>query len=95
MCYENVDFAISGHVHQSEYAKHGRIVVNPARNSATWRSFKEIVVDAHLKPGGYSIKKEYEIPPVPELQYIELNEYREGTHSRKRHKLLDYHSMQL
>lgn len=58
--------------------------------------YKEIVVDAHLQPGGYSIKKEYEISPPPELQYIELSAYRDGRGAtRKLHKVMNYHAIQL
>jgi hypothetical protein len=53
------------------------------------------VVDANLAPGGYSLKKEYEIAPPPELQYLDLSMYREANHSRTEHRVMDYHAIQI
>lgn len=57
--------------------------------------YKEIVVDAHMKPGSYAVKKEYEIPPPPELQYLELSSYREHDDNRTNHKTMSYHAIQI
>ena len=94
--YSGIDWAISGHNHTPEYSPHGRIHVNSQQGTAYWIPFKEIVVDANLVPGGYSIKKEYEIPPPPELQYLELTTRR----SQKKgdatiQKVINYHSIQI
>ena len=52
--------------------------------------------DAYMKPGGYSLKKEYEIAPPPEVQYIELHVYREGNGlDRKNYKVMNYHAIQI
>ena len=94
-CYQPIDFATSGHIHTPMYAPHGVVRIDSRRGTATWSSYKEIVVDAHVKPGGYGIKKEYEIPPTPELQYLELSTYRDGDRNRTKHKVMDFHSIQL
>lgn len=52
------------------------------QGNITHVTYKEVVVDANLSVGGYGIKKEYEIPPQPELQYLELATVREGNNSR-------------
>lgn len=94
-CFDGIDFAVSGHTHTPEYSPRGKIRVNSHTNTAAHIPYKEIVVDAHLKPGGYSIKHEYEIAPPPELQYLELSVYRESGYNRTRHKIMNYHAIQL
>lgn len=95
-CFDNVDFAISGHTHTPEYSPHGRISVDRIHGSARWVPYKEIVVDANLTPGGYGIRKEYEIPPPPELQYLELYTVRDtDSNSRAILRVIDYHSIQV
>ena len=94
-CFDNVDFAISGHTHTPEYSPHGKIRINSKANKATHVPYKEIVVDASVTPGGYAIKHEYEIAPPPELQYLELSVYREPGGKRSRHKVMDYHAIQI
>lgn len=93
--FDGIDFAVSGHTHMPEYSPHGKIRVD--RNTATARHipYKEIVVDANLNLGGYGLKKEYEIAPPPELQYLELSVYRESNRIRTAHKVMDYHSIQI
>ena len=94
--FDNVDFYISGHSHQAEYSPRGRIRVDRINETAAWVPMKEIVVDAHLKPGGYSLKNEHEIAPPPELQYLELSTYRKGRgNTRKTYKTMDYHAIQI
>ena len=95
MTVEGADFSISGHVHDPSYSPRGKLRVNSRYNIAKHVPFKEIVVDAHLKPGGYALKNEYEIAPPVELQYFELSSYRETKSSRNIHKVIDYHAMQL
>lgn len=90
--FDGIDFAISGHTHTPEYSPHGKIRVNARGNYAKHVTYKEIVVDAYLKPGGYSLAKEYEIAPPVELQYLELSSMNDG---KCRHKVIDYHAMQL
>lgn len=94
-CFDGLDAAISGHTHTPSYTPHGKIKVHNHGSVATHVSYKELVVDANLEVGGYSVKNEYEIPPRPELQYLELSSYR--TSDRKRHtiKTIDYHSIQI
>ncbi len=92
--FSGVDFFISGHTHQSEYAPHSQLVVGDQAKTARLVPYKELVVDANLKPGGYGIKKEYEIAPPPELQYIELTGYRD-MYTRQRSKVMSYHSVQI
>ena len=94
-CFEGVDFAVSGHTHTPEYSPHGKIRVNSHANTAAHVPYKEIVVDANLKSGGYSVKHEYEIAPPPELQYLELSIYRDPDVNRRRHKVMDYHAIQI
>lgn len=48
-----------------------------------------------LAPGGYGLKKEYEIPAPPELQYLELTTRRESNRNRTIHKIMNYHAIQL
>ena len=94
--FDGIDFAISGHTHMPEYSPHGKIRVDVKSATAKHVPYKEIVVDAHMKPGGYSLKKEYEIAPPPELQYIELYVYREGNgRDRKNYKVMNYHAIQI
>ena len=94
--FDGIDFAISGHTHTPEYSPHGKIRIDNKSATAKHVPYKEIVVDAYLKPGGYSLAKEYEIAPPAEVQYLELSVYRDGRAStRKTHKIIDYHAMQL
>ena len=94
-CFDNVDFAVSGHTHTPEYSPHGKIRVNSIKATATHVPYKEIVVDANLMPGGYGIKHEYEIPPPPELQYLELSIRRDADYNRTEHKVMNYHTIQI
>jgi len=93
--FDGIDFAISGHTHTPEYSPHGRIRVNSIKETAMHVPYKEIVVDANMKPGGYGLKKEYEILPPPELQYLELSTYREANRNRTVHRSINYHSIQI
>ena len=95
LTFDNIDFSISGHRHQSEYNPLGRIRVDRVHGNATHVPYKEIVVDANLKPGGYGLKKEYEIASPPELQYLELTTYREADYKRTEHRVINYHTIQL
>ena len=52
-------------------------------------------VDANLAPGGYGLKKEYEIPAPPELQYLELSSKRDSNRQRTVRKIMNYHAIQL
>ena len=94
-CFDNVDFAVSGHTHTPEYSPHGKIRVNSIKATATHVPYKEIVVDANLMPGGYGIKHEYEIPPPAELQYLELSIRRDADYNRTEHKIMNYHTIQI
>lgn len=90
--FDGIDFAISGHTHTPEYSPHGKIRIDKQRGVASLVPYKEIVVDANLTPGGYGIKKEYEIAPPPELQYLELKvQHLHHTHK----KVINYHSIQI
>ena len=93
--FDGIDFAISGHTHTPEYSPHGKIRVNARMATANHVAYKEIVVDATLSPGGYSIKKEYEVAPPPELQYLELTSYRDTDKQRLNHKVMNYHAIQI
>lgn len=92
--FDGIDFAISGHTHTPEYSPRGKIRVDKKKATAFHVPYKEIVVDASLTPGGYGLKKEYEILPPPELQYLELYMYREGRRSSLR-RVVNYHSIQI
>ena len=94
-CFDGVDFAVSGHTHTPEYSPHGRIRVDSISATAKHVPYKEIVVDANLTLGGYGLKKEYEVAPPPELQYLELSLYRENNRNRTDHKVMDYHAIQI
>ena len=94
-CFDNVDFAVSGHTHTPEYSPHGKIRVNSIKATATHVPYKEIVVDANLMPGGYGIKHEYEIPPPAEIQYLELSIRRDADYNRTEHKVMNYHTIQI
>lgn len=92
----DVDFMIAGHTHTPSYEQHGRIKINSNAQTARHVSYREIIVDSHLKPGGYSLKKEYEIAPPPELQYLELFVQRTGNgRDRKNYKVMNYHAIQI
>lgn len=91
--FDGIDFAISGHTHTPEYSPQGKIRVDSRWGTAKHVAYKEIVVDANLDPGGYSIKKEYPIAPPPELQYLELSTMREADRNRTVQKLMDFHSI--
>lgn len=94
--WDCIDWSVSGHNHSPSYSPGARIRVNSQKETAQLVPFKEIVVDAHLKPGGYSIKKEYEIPPPPELQYLELTTKRSQKNGENKvHKVINYHSIQI
>lgn len=93
--FDNADFAISGHTHTPEYSPGGRIRIDSKSATAKHVPFKEIVVDAELDIGGYGLKKEYGITPPPELQYLELSMVRENNKERTKHKVMDYHSIQI
>ena len=90
--FEGIDFAISGHTHTPEYSPHGKIRVDSKSATAFHTAYKEIVVDANLAPGGYSVKHEYEIPPPSELQYLELCGF--NVHSGIQ-RVMNYHAIQL
>lgn len=94
-CFQPIDWAVAGHSHTPMYYPHGVIRINTAYATAKHVSYKEIVVDANLEPGGYGIKNEYEITPPPELQYLELRVVRENNKSRTPHKIMNYHSIQI
>lgn len=94
--FDGIDFAISGHTHTPEYSPHGKLRINRGADVVTHVPYKEIVVDGNLSLGGYSTKKEYEIAPPPELQYIELSFYRDGSREdRRTHRVINYHSIQI
>jgi len=95
LCFDGVDACISGHVHQPSYSPHGKIRVNAQAGTAKHVAYKEIVVDANLSPGGYSLKKEYEIAPPPELQYLEMFIRRGSAPDRAEMKVINYHAIQL
>lgn len=94
-CFDNIDFAISGHTHTPEYSPHGKIRVDAKHATARHVPYKEIVVDGNLQPGGYSIKHEYEISPPPELQYLELTIIKDNDRIRTKHKVMNYHAIQI
>lgn len=89
---DNMDFAVSGHTHTPEYSPHGRIRIERNSGTAKHVPYEEIVVDANLMVGGYGLKKEYEIPPPPKLQYIELSVVHEGDNRISR-RIMDYHAI--
>ena len=93
-CFDGIDFFISGHTHTPSYTPHGKIRIDAINEVATHVPHKEIVVDANLATGGYSMKYEYEIPAPPEVQYLELTAYRENR-TRKRRKVMSYHTIQI
>ena len=95
LCYEGADFSVSGHNHTPYYAPEGRLRIERGgkANEARHVPFKEIVVNAHLRPGGYSLKHEYEIAPPPELPYLELTMVRENNRNRTLHRIMNYHTI--
>ena len=93
--FDNADFSISAHTHSPEYSPQGRIRIDRQHGTASHVPYKEIVVDAHLKPGGYGMKREYEIPAPPELQYLELSTYRDNDRNRTDRNVINYHAIQL
>ena len=92
---EGADFCFSAHTHTPEYSPQGRIRIDRNKGTARHAPYKEIVVDAHLKVGGYGLKKEYEVPPPPELQYLELKTVRDNTPNRTLHRIINYHTITL
>lgn len=94
-CFDGIDFAISGHTHTPEYSPHGKIRIDAHTETAKHIPYKEIVVDAALLPGGYGMKKEYEILSPPELQYVELSTHRDTNRNRTARRVINYHSIQI
>lgn len=94
-CFQPIDFSIAGHSHTPMYYPHGVIRIDAKHAKASWVAYHEIIVDANLTPGGYSIKHEYEIAPPPELQYLEMRVIRENNRERTAHKIIDYHAIQI
>lgn len=93
--FDGIDFAISGHTHTPEYSPHGKIRIPRQGIFAQHVPYKELVVDANLMPGGYGLKKEYEIAPPPELQYFELSAFNDTDRNRTLHRVINYHSIQI
>lgn len=93
--FDGADFFIAGHTHQSEYAQHGKIKIDSIHETAKHVPYKEIIVDANLDPGGYGLKKEYEIAPAHELQFLELTSIREKNQRRRNIKIMNYHAIQI
>jgi len=93
--FDGADFICSGHSHLSEYSPGARLRIQRGQATAAWVPFKIIVTDANLKPGGYGLKHEYEIPATPELQYLELSTYRTHDDNRTLHRVMDYHTIQI
>ena len=95
--FEGIDFAISGHTHTPEYSPHGKIRVERGGRASFAKhiSYKEIVVDTGLNPGGYGLKKEYEIAPPQELQYLELTVVRDSDNNRTLHRIMNYHTISI
>ncbi len=91
--FDGISWAISGHTHTPSYSPHGKILVNSQKNYVSHVAYKELVVDANLKPGGYGVKREFEIPSPPELQYLELRTMVDK--NNQLHKLINYHTIQL
>ena len=94
-CFDGIDFAISGHTHTPEYSPHGKIRIARINGTASHIPYKEIVVDANVTAGGYGLKKEYEIPPPPELEYLELKTYSVSDRNRTIQRVINYHSIQI
>ena len=92
---DSIDFSISGHTHSPEYSPHGRIRVDRQHGTASHVPYKELIVDANLKPGGYGLRKQFEVPPPPELQYLELSMYREADYNRTERRVMNYHAIQI
>ena len=92
--FDGLDFAVSGHIHSPNYSPQGRIRISQ-NGVAKHVPFKEIVVDANLQVGGYGVKHEYEIPPPPELQYLELQVIYDTDRNRTAHRIMNYHSIQI
>ena len=92
---DDQDFSVAGHRHVSEYNPLGRVRISRQHGTAEWVPYKELVVDAHLKPGGYGLRKEYEIASPPELQYLELTMYRDADVRRKERRVMNYHTIQI
>ena len=93
--FDGIDFEISAHTHQSEYSPAGRIRVDRTSGNIRHVPFKQLVVDANLEVGSYGLKKEYDVPPPPELQYLELSTVRATTKDRTLHRVMNYHSIQI
>lgn len=91
--FDGIDFAISGHTHTSAYVPHGKIRIDRIHGTALRVPYKEVVVDANMKVGGYGLKREYEILPPPELQYLELSFYRENDKNRSDRRSINYHAI--
>lgn len=91
--FDGADFLWSGHVHTPSYTPHGKIVIDTRSATAKHAAYREVVVDANLKVGGYGLKKEYEVKPPAELQYLELRTTRDP--KRNVHKIINFHTIQI
>ena len=93
--FDGADFFIAGHNHVSEYGRHSKIKIDAIHETAKHIPYASIIVDANLDPGGYGLKKEYEIAPAHELQFLELTSFREKNQRRRNHKVMNYHAIQI
>ena len=94
-CFQPIDWCVAGHSHTPMYYPHGIVKIDARHATASWGKYHEIIVDCNLRPGGYSVKHEYEIAPPPELQYLEMRVVREPDKKRTMRKIIDYHAIQI
>lgn len=87
--FDGLDFCVSGHTHQPEYASRGKIRID-SRGVAKHVNFKSLIVCPALQFGGYAIQKEYEPTGTGEIQYLSLKKIRADKTKR-----MEFHTIQI
>ena len=92
---DGIDYAISGHTHTPSYSPRGKIRLDLKHSTAAHVGYHEIVVDAGIKPGDYGLKKEYQIPTPPRLEYLTLHVSvkQQSQGGRREVRRIDYNSI--
>lgn len=76
--FDGIDYAVAGHTHTPSYHAKGKIRLNLQSGTAKHVAYQELIVDPGIKPGDYGLKKEYQIPTPPRLDYFVLHEVKKG-----------------
>lgn len=95
LCFDGIDYAISGHTHTPSYTPKGKIKLDLQKGRAKHIGYSEIVVDAGMKPSDYGLKKEYLVSTPPRMDYLVLHPITKGMTPNPSEKKIDYCSIQI